>query len=157
MPGPRRYAWPVPRGAPQPALSGSERPAQSLVGSLARLGSSALVVLVMMFAGSLGLWIGIPLGWLWIGSQIQDATGSLGAAVGSMMVGVVISILLMVPVLGWLSNKHRALRIARGRDDTGHLALEIVLVTSATIAIVLFSAWFFLFSGAAPLPLGLNG
>jgi hypothetical protein len=123
---------------------------------MVRIGSSALVVLMMMFAGGLGLWIGIPLAWLWIGSQIQSATGSLGAAVGAMMVGVVSSILLMLPLLSWLSNKHRALRLARGLDDIGHLALEIVLVSCATIAIVLFAGWFFLFAGASPIPLGIN-
>ncbi|GAC1441279.1 MAG: hypothetical protein NVSMB51_21370 [Solirubrobacteraceae bacterium] len=118
--------------------------------------ANALILLLLMFAGGLGLWIGIPLAWLWIGSQVQVATGSLGAAVAAMMVGVVISILLMVPVLNWLSNKHRAIRLARGRDDIGHLALEIVLVGSATIALVAFGVWFFFFSGSSPIPLNLS-
>lgn len=123
---------------------------------LLQAGSSALVLLSIMFAGSLVLWVGIPLGWLWIGSQVQTATGSLGAAIGLMMVGVVVSILAMVGVLNWLSNKHRELRIARGFDDPGHLALEAVLVSSATIVVILFAAWFFLISGSSPIPLDLK-
>lgn len=114
-----------------------------------------MLVIAMMFAGGLVLWIGIPLAWLWIASQIQSATDSLGAAVGAALVGVVVSIVLMMPVLGWLNNKHRHLQIARGHDDTGHLVLEIVMVTSAGLAIVLFGAWFFLLSGSSPIPLGL--
>lgn len=115
-----------------------------------------MLVLAIMFVGGLVLWIGVPVAWLWIGSQIQSATGSLGAAIGAMMVGVVASILLMIPVLSWLSHKHRQLRIARGLDDIGHFALEVVMVTSATVAVVLFSAWFLLLSGSSPIPLNLG-
>jgi hypothetical protein len=121
-----------------------------------QVGSSGLLVLMMMLIGGLVLWIGIPLAWLWIGSQIQAATGSLGAAVGAMMIGVVLSIGLMIPLLGWLSNKHRALLVARGHPDNGHLTLEIVLVASATIAVVLFGAWFLLFAGSSPVPIGIG-
>jgi hypothetical protein len=126
------------------------------VRKVVQLGSSGLVLLLIMLIGGLVLWVGIPLAWLWIGSQIQAATGSLGAAVGAMMVGVVASIVLMIPVLGWLSNKHRSLLVARGQPDNGHLALEVVLVASATIAVVLFGAWFLLFAGSSPIPIGIN-
>jgi hypothetical protein len=126
------------------------------VRKLVQLGSSGLVLLLIMLIGGLVLWVGIPLAWLWIGSQIQAATGSLGAAVGAMMVGVVASIVLLIPVLGWLSNKHRSLLVARGQPDSGHLALEVVLVASATIAVVLFAAWFLLFAGSSPIPIGIN-
>jgi hypothetical protein len=126
------------------------------VRKLVQLGSSGLVLLLIMLLGGLVLWVGIPLAWLWIGSQIQAATGSLGAAVGAMMVGVVASIVLLIPVLGWLSNKHRSLLVARGQPDNGHLALEVVLVASATIAVVLFAAWFLLFAGSSPIPIGIN-
>ena len=120
--------------------------------SLLRLGASAVFLVAIMLAGSLVLWVGIPLAWLWIGSQIQDATGSLGAAVAAMLVGVVVSIVLWLPVLGWLSDRYRRERRARGLDDTGHFALEVTIVLSAGIALVGFVGWFLLFSGAAPLP-----
>jgi hypothetical protein len=123
---------------------------------LLALGSSALLLGLIMFAGGLVLWIGIPLAWLWIASQIQSATDSLGAALGAALLGVVGSIALMIPVLGWLSNRHRQAQIARGHDDTGHLVLEIVMVTSAGLAVVLFGAWFFLLSGSSPIPLNLQ-
>lgn len=121
-----------------------------------QVGSSGLLVLMMMLLGGLVLWVGIPLAWLWIGSQIQAATGSLGAAVAAMFTGVLLSIALMIPLLGWLSNRHRALLVARGHPDNGHLTLEIVLVASATIAVVLFGAWFLLFAGSSPVPIGIG-
>ena len=55
---------------------------------LLRTGAGAVLVVLIMFIGSLVLWIGTPLLWLWIGSQIQGATSSLGAALGTMFIGV---------------------------------------------------------------------
>ena len=120
--------------------------------SLLRLGASAVFLVAIMLAGSLVLWVGIPLAWLWIGSQIQDATDSLGTAVAAMLVGVVVSIVLWLPALSWLSERYRRERTARGLADTGHFALEVTMVLSAGIALVGFVGWFLLFSGAAPLP-----
>ena len=45
---------------------------------LLRTGAGAVLVVLIMFIGSLVLWIGTPLLWLWVGSQIQGATSSLG-------------------------------------------------------------------------------
>jgi hypothetical protein len=119
-------------------------------------GSSAFVLLLMMFSGSLMLWVGIPVGWLWVGSQVQASTGSVGAAIAVMLVGVVATVLAAIPVLGWLSNRYRAIRVARGMEDTGHFALEVVLVTSAGVAITGFGVWFFVFSGSSPFPLSIG-
>ena len=47
--------------------------------------SSALVLI--MLAGCLFLWIGVPLGWLWIGSQVQGSA-SLGTAMLVTMLGI---------------------------------------------------------------------
>lgn len=119
-----------------------------------RGGSSTAFVLLLMFVGSLGLWVGIPLLWLWIGGRIQGATGSLGAAVGAILFGFVASVILFVPVLGWLANRHADAREARGLEDLGRAPLEGVMVVSATITVVLFGIWFFFLAGAEPLPLG---
>ena len=49
---------------------------------LLRTGSGAILVVLIMFIGSLVLWIGTPLLWLWVGSQIQGATASVGDRAG---------------------------------------------------------------------------
>jgi hypothetical protein len=114
---------------------------------------SAALLVAMMIVASVVLWVGIPVAWLWIGSQIQGATSNLGASMGAMLFGSITSIALMIPVLGRLSEAYRASRVARGREDTGNFALETVLVITALVALVGFAAWFFLFAGTAPLPI----
>ena len=123
---------------------------------LLRTGTGAFLVLLIMFIGSLVLWIGTPVLWLWVGSQIQGATQSLGAAIGAMFVGVIVTIALIASVLAKLSNIYRANRLARGRDDPGHFVLEGVLVVSAGLTLAAFVIWFFFFAGTSPLPIGIQ-
>ena len=115
-----------------------------------------MLVLLIMVIGSLVLWIGTPLAWLWIGSQIQGATASLGAALGAILLGVLTSVALLAMLLGKLSNVYRANRRSRGMDDPGHFVLEGVLVVSAGVTLAAFVVWFFFFAGASPVPLGLQ-
>jgi hypothetical protein len=119
-----------------------------------RTGLGALLVVLIMFTGSLVMWIGAPLLWLWLGGQIQAATTSVGAAVGSAFLGALLTIVLVAGLLSKLSNFYRANQQARGRDDPGHFVLEAVLVISAGVALIAFLVWFFVFAGAEPLPFG---
>jgi hypothetical protein len=121
-----------------------------------RTGGSGLLLIAIMLGGGVVLWVGVPLGWLWVGGQVQGATGSLGAAVAAMMAGVVVSIGLIMPVLAWLNQQHGRLRERRGLESHGQVLLEGVMTVSAGLALVVFSTWFFLFSGSSPLPTGLG-
>ncbi|MGI8439093.1 MAG: hypothetical protein ACR2NV_02650 [Thermoleophilaceae bacterium] len=120
---------------------------------LVRLGSSAVVVTAMVLLASLGLWIAVPVGWLFVGSQVQFRTGSVGAALATAMVGFVLTVGLVVRLLLWLSATYGDLREARGLPSLGPAPLEAVLVVSAAVAFVVFLAWFYLFSGASPFPI----
>ncbi len=123
---------------------------------LLRTGAGAVLVVAIMFIGSLGLWIGTPLLWLWVGSQIQGATESLGAALGVMFVGVIATIALVASLLAKLSNVYRSNCLARGMNDPGHFVLEGVLVVSAGLTIVVFVVWFFFLAGTSPIPVGIQ-
>ena len=123
---------------------------------LLRTGVGATLVLLIMLIGSLVLWIGTPLLWLWVGSQVQGATSSLGTALGVSFIGVVATIVLLAGILAKLSNVYQANRRSRGLQDTGHYVLEAVLVVSAGITLVAFVVWFFLFAGASPVPVGIQ-
>ena len=123
---------------------------------LLRTGLGATLVLLIMVIGSLVLWIGTPLLWLWVGSQVQGATESLGTALGVSFIGVIVTIMLLAGVLAKLSNVYQANRRARGLDDTGHYVLETVLVVSAGITLAAFVVWFFFFAGASPVPVGIQ-
>ena len=114
--------------------------------------SSALVLL--MLAGCLFLWIGVPLGWLWIGSQVQGSA-SLGTAMLVTMLGITATIFVVVIVLSWVNRRHAVLQERRNRPRGGN-ALEMLLVASAGIAIVGFGVWFFGFAGASPVPLNIG-
>jgi hypothetical protein len=124
--------------------------------ALLQTGAGALLAAMIMFLGSLGLWLGTPLAWLWVGSQVDGDTSSLGLALLVMGVGVLLTVWLATKLLSALSNRYRANRIAQGHPDPGHGPLEAVLVTSAGVATVIFSVWFLLFAGASPVPVGLN-
>jgi hypothetical protein len=121
-----------------------------------RNGAGAVLVVLIMFIGSLVLWVGTPLLWLWVGSQIQGATESLGAALGAMFIGVILTITLLASVLAKLSDVYRANCLARGMNDPGHVVLEAVLVVSAGLTLVVFVFWFFFLAGASPVPLGIH-
>jgi hypothetical protein len=116
---------------------------------------AAVLVVLIMVIGSLVLWVGTPLLWLWIGSQIEAHT-SLGAAVGATFIGAVLTIVLVAGVLAKLSNFYRANCVARGLADPGHVVLEMVLVVSASVSLVAFVVWFFFLAGAEPLPVGIK-
>jgi hypothetical protein len=121
-----------------------------------RNGAGAVLVVLIMFIGSLVLWVGTPLLWLWVGSQIQGATESLGAALGAMFIGVILTITVLASVLAKLSDVYRANCLARGMSDPGHVVLEAVLVVSAGLTLVIFVFWFFFLAGASPVPLGIH-
>ena len=57
-----------------------ERPEERLGAGARALnyGASALLTALIMVGASLLLWIGVPAGWLWIGSQIQAESDSVG-------------------------------------------------------------------------------
>ena len=113
-------------------------------------GASAVLTGVIMVGASLLLWIGVPAGWLWIGSQVQGSTGSVGTAILVMLVGVIVSIVALAWVLGRLNHVHEHLREARGAEATGPPLLEVVLVVTAALALVGFAVWFFVLAGPGP-------
>ena len=122
----------------------------SIAGRAARGGARALLVLAMMIIGSLVLWVGVPAGWLWVGSQVQAETDSVGNALGVMFVGVVVSVISLVWVLIRLNNWNEELRERSGLEPRGNTTLEMVLVVTAGIAVVAFGVWFFVFTGPGP-------
>ena len=128
----------------------------ALIRALLRTGTGAVLLLSIMIIGSIVLWVGTPLLWLWVGSQIQGDTESLSTARAVAFVGVIISVMLLASVLSHLSDIYRGNRIARGRGDPGHVVLEGVLVVSAGVTMAVFSVWFLFFAGAAPAPIGIQ-
>jgi hypothetical protein len=118
--------------------------------NLLRAGASGVILVLLMLGGGLLLWIGVPLGWLWVGGRVQGATGSIGVALLTMLVGVGASIAVIVPALSWLNLEHGRLREARGLDSHGQTALEGVMTVSVVLAVIAFVVWFFVLEGPGP-------
>ena len=112
------------------------------------------IAFLLMFAASLGVWIGLPALWLFVAGRVDGATGSLGAAVGVALLGLVVSVVVALPVLHRLARLHNAAREARGLENLGWAPLEGVMTISAVLALIAFGVWFFLLSGAEPIPVG---
>ena len=109
--------------------------------------------LAALVLAALALWVGIPVGWLWVGSQVQSLTDDLGAAIAVMFAGAIASAAAVVFVLGFLTKSYQRARVARGREDTGSFPLEVTLVCTAGLALAVFLVWFLVFAGAQPCPL----
>jgi uncharacterized membrane protein YbhN (UPF0104 family) len=120
-----------------------------------RASQAAVLLVAMMFLGSLVLWVGVHVAWLWIGSRLQNGT-SLATATGVMMIGMLLSVTALVGALGSLSRRHTELQERRGVPEGETTALERVLVSSAVIAVICFLVWFFGFSGSSPIPINVS-
>jgi hypothetical protein len=116
----------------------------------------AVLVIAIMFIGSIGLWVGTPLAWLWVASQIEGDTQSLGFALLVAFIGVLVTVTALGSLLARLSDVYRSNCMARGLRDPGHVMLEGVLVVSAGLTLVAFGIWFFFLAGATPVPIGIS-
>ena len=90
-----------------------------------------------------------PLGWLWIGSQVEYLTGAVTAGISTIMVGCLASLMLTMAVAKRLDHAWKLVRRAAGhRQERG--ALEVIFASSVGVALVCFSVWFFLLEGPGP-------
>jgi hypothetical protein len=128
------------RRQPEPELSTGER--------VVSYGADAVLVILIMVVGSLVLWFGVPLAWLYLGSLVQGETDSIGAAIGTALVGASISIIGLAWVLARMNELHEELQARRGAQPSP--LLEMVLVATAAFALVIFVAWFFFIEGPGP-------
>jgi hypothetical protein len=128
-----------------------------------RLAGAFLILL--MAVGSILLWIGIPVGWLYLVSQLVDSSEpSMGPYV-LVLVGIPATMIAMGKVLAILDRTyarvtrtapqvraqapwHRSLRGDR-QPARARSVLDVVMVASVALAVVCFAIWFFLFAGSS--------
>lgn len=125
-------------------------------------------LIACMALGSVTLWIAIPIGWLWIGSQVQSKSQSPGfGPYFLVLVGIVVSIAAMAWLLARVNRTYKRVagddadvrvrmpwhRSVRGEDDSRppRSVLDVVMVISVSVALLVFGVWFFFFAGS-PLP-----
>lgn len=123
---------------------------------------------MLMAFGSVLLWIGSPLAWLWIGSQMQ--TDSKGAGFGPyfvVLLGIAITAVVLAKGLqrlnlyyGVVAGHGEPVRVVmpwrrglRGQNEgrPPRTVLDVVMVISVAIGVVAMTIWFFFLAGS-PLP-----
>jgi hypothetical protein len=130
---------------------------------------AALLLVLAMAVGSVFLWIGIPVLWIWGVSQTVDTTQP--------QLGPYLAIIAGVPTTMWIFGRflyrmnqayervtgqtsevrvqmpwHRSMR---GERDTGRrtTVLEFVMIVSVGLCLLVFGVWFLFFAGSS-LPTG---
>jgi hypothetical protein len=126
------------------------------------------IIIVVMLVGAFSLWTVVPLGWLWIGSQIVGTQEPQLWAYAVVLMGIVISVIVIAKILAALNR--RVLELRGGDEfrptkipvpwlesmrDERHAqratVLDSVLVISAVLAGVAMLIWFLFFAGS-PVP-----
>jgi|SRR5947209_1318816 len=125
----------------------------------------AALLILLMAVGSVFMWIGVPVGWLYLASHITKTSAPT--------LGPYLLVLIATPITMWVVGKllfrlnalytrlsgrsyevrvqlpwHRSLR---GERDSGHkpTVLEIVMIVSVSVALLGFVIWFFAFAGSS--------
>lgn len=123
------------------------------------------LLLVAMSAVSLFMWMGVPLAWLWIASQVASDYQT-----------VYLWALLAIPVtmvgVGWVLYRLNAIYVRLSDEDQGprqttwlraeahdrvsrepRHAIDVIMACSVGLAVLAMAVWFFGFAGS-PLPAG---
>lgn len=124
-------------------------------------------LIALMALGSIALWIGSPIGWLWLASQMQrdsQATGFGPYLV--VLVGIAVTAVVLAKLLSRLNQLYAAVsgadevrivlpwhRGLRGENEgrAPRTVLDVVMVVSVAIGLVAMGIWFFFLAGS-PLP-----
>jgi hypothetical protein len=120
-----------------------------------------------MLLTALALWTAIPVGWIWVGSQVATTQFPAEGPYAVVAVGILLTILLDAWVIGRLNalyvritgtNRLAPMRpswLKSVRDSGGGVGattvVEAVIMGSVLLAGLVFVGWFFLLAGS-PLP-----
>jgi hypothetical protein len=126
-----------------------------------------LGLIILMILGALTLWVGSPVLWLWIGSQM---TASQQARMGPYFVVAIGILASTIAVAFGLARLQRLYEQVTGQEatvrvrlawlrslrddrnaDTRVTVLDLILVTTAMLGVLGFVVWFAFFAGS-PLP-----
>jgi hypothetical protein len=125
----------------------------------------AALLIALMAIFSVVLWLGIPIGWLYLASRIaKSSQPSMGPYV-LVLVGIPASMVVVGKLLSRLNRTYGAvtgapaaartrsawMKSLRGERDSGRqrTMLDVVMVWSVAVALVCFAVWFFVFAGSS--------
>ena len=128
----------------------------------------ALVLVLLMAAGSVVMWIGLPLGLVWLASALTDSSQPSMGPYLLILIGLPAGMFVIGKALGALDRAHgritgrlddgpqRAAWLQSMRDERGprrrsRSVLDTVMIVSVLAAVVAGAVWFAAFAGS-PLP-----
>ena len=106
----------------------------------------AIAILVLETLVLLTLWGPQPIGWLWVGSQVNYLTGSVEAGIVAAFAGMCATLMLTLAVAKRIDHAWKLARRAAGYDQQSG-AIERIFVASVAIGFVLFLIYFFVIQG----------
>jgi hypothetical protein len=125
--------------------------------------AAACTLVALMALGSVLMWIGVPLGLMWLASHLQQGTDPsmgpyvvviLGLPIAMVVIGRALAALdrLFSRVTGYDPNDRpvpvpwlKSMRAERGSSHK-RTVLDLVMIVSVVLAGIAFLAWFFLFA-----------
>ena len=132
--GPVRYRTPPERGGERRRRTDSLLAVAVLV--------AELVVVLSAFGPQ-------PVGWLWVGSQVDFRTGSVFLGITVAFLGLLASVILTLMLATRLDHLWRLLRRAAGHDQREGV-LGRIFVTAAVVSAIAFTVWLVLIEGPGP-------
>jgi hypothetical protein len=126
------------------------------------------VLVLIMAAGSIVMWIGLPLGLIWLASSLTDSSQPSMGPYLLILIGLPIGMFAIGKALGTLDRAHgritgriddgpqraawlQSMRDERGTNRKQRSVLDTVMIVSVILAIVVGGIWFLAFAGS-PLP-----
>ena len=132
------------------------------MGSTIGRGAGSALLVLLMAVGSVFMWIGVPVLWLFLASRLYESSQPSFGVYFGVLVAIAATMALMGKLLGILNRWHMALtdQLPQKREQTiwlksmrgdatakrEHGILATVMAVSVGIALVLFGAWFLLFA-----------
>jgi hypothetical protein len=125
----------------------------------------ALMLILLMAAGSVAMWVAVPIFWLWLASKLQEGSQpSLGPYL-LVIAGIPVSMFIIGKLLARLDRLYgivlgsprqqriqaswqKSMRGERG-STRQRTVLDSVMVVSVGLALVAFGVWFFGFAGSS--------
>jgi hypothetical protein len=125
----------------------------------------SLLLIALMAIGSVVMWLGVPIGLIYLASRLADSPNpSMGPYV-LILVGLPVGMILVGKLLGALDRYHGRItglddgkpqqaawmKSMRGDRDRKRRrsVLDSVMMISVGIALLLFGIWFFAFAGSS--------
>lgn len=122
----------------------------------------ALLLILVMAVGSVVLWLGVPIAWIYGASQlVSSSQPSMGPYV-MVLVGIPVSMVLVGKALSKLNRVYGVVthttpevrvvapwrRSMRDGREAGHprTVLDVVMVASVMLALLCMGVWFFFFA-----------